>query len=153
MDETIRNFKEALEKHLGVEFSVHIVQQNEKKDLKKELPISGDEEGIPKDNAWIVWLKDKENRIIDLQVYEMDRNLPYRCEKTQKYVENFLGKTPYYDIGCVNHDWDEWRIEDVLFKFGIQYGFKDRETTIKCMKRLATIKEFEQKIKKWLKYL
>ena len=43
---------------------------NEIKDvlLKKKCPSSGCPDGIPKSNAWIVWLSDKNGKITSMEV-------------------------------------------------------------------------------------
>ena len=122
--------------------------------LNKECPMSGDEPGILKKHAWIVWIVDENAHIIDLQVYELDwENLKYRAEKTRDYVERkmYEHKLTYRDTGCVLSDWDQWTIGDLLFKLGCQYGFLTRIIMIKCMERLSYIAEFKAPIEKWLK--
>jgi len=121
--------------------------------LYPELPLNIDPEGIPKENAWIVWLCDDDQMITDLQVYELDANLPYRWEKIVGYVEEKMKGIHFRDCGRVNSDWNEWDLADILFKFGCQYGFKDRKIMVKCLERLATIKEFKEDIDGWLNFL
>lgn len=115
---------------------------------KCECPDWTGEYAIPKKNAWIVFLVNRENRIRDLQVYP--RFMDEYDEKIYLYVETHLKYTHYKDIGCVCSDWDEWSLDDVLFKLGFSYGFVDQPTMIKCARRLRRIDEFQDKIHGWL---
>lgn len=108
---------------------------------------------IPKANAWIVWLSDKNSKIIDLEVYEQDPNNDIRREKVFNYVERHLKNIPYRDTGCVISDWYEWRLADLLFKFGWQYGFATRKAMMRALDALSRIDEFEDEIKAWIKYV
>lgn len=139
-------------------FEVHLFdrekQLNRKELLEKRMPLPNCQPGIPKKNAWICWLCDENRSITDLQVYELDRNDPIRWKKTVDYVDRKTSEHNliYRDCGCVNfEDWDDWTISDILFKFGLQYGFYDRNTMIRCLENLATIEEFKKPIENWLK--
>lgn len=155
----MNRIQDALKDFLGNEWEVHLFDREKQKrreyELKAELPQSGDPSGIPKKNAWIVWLSDENQYITDLQVYELDPILPHRWEKIVRHVNDRMTekKTPYRDCGRVNSDWDEWDLSDVLFKFGMQYAFRDRNIMVKCMKRLATIEEFKDRILGWMKFV
>lgn len=114
------------------------------------LPNSGDEDGIPKKNAWIVWILNKSGKINDLQVYELDPLLPERWKKTVDRVTDITKITRMYDCGRVNSDWDEWKLQDVLFKFGFQYQFESKLVMKQSLQRLATIEEFKENIERWM---
>ena len=78
---------------------------------------------------------------------------PYRSEEIYEYVTRRMGYKPYKDLGCVTNDWNEWTLQDLLFKFGFQYGFVNYDTMIRCLKNLRTIYEFEKEILKYLKMI
>ena len=50
---------------------VRICEECEMIDVR--CPPSGHCAGIPKKNAWIVWIVDYANKIVDLEVYERDK--------------------------------------------------------------------------------
>ena len=143
----------------GENIEIHVFTQQTTKRIKKQkedrLP-NGDEPGILKKNAWIVWLSDELQYITDLQVYELDENVPDRWAKTVDFIDRKvkeMGNRSYRDCGRVNSDWEKWTLESLLFKFGCQYGFVDRDTMVKCMERLGTIIEFKMAVDSYLKFI
>lgn len=154
--ELLNLLKSFISEKFGDEFSVYCYKRDIfSPDPKPQCPISGDLDGIPKKNAWIVFLTDEKNHIVDLEVYEMDRNNEYRCEKTLNYVVYKLKekKVPYLDFGNVYADWDQWTLSDILFKLGWQYGFYDQKIMIKCLRNLNKISEFKEELSKYLCYV
>jgi hypothetical protein len=160
-EKEIAEIKIALTKYINENipgYEVHLFdrekQINRREQLEKKLPRHDHSSRIKKSNAWIVWLCDENQYITDLQVYDFDlESGPYRREKITEYVSYIMKITPYRDCGCVNSDWDQWDITDVFFKFGFQNGFHDRKIMLKCLKRLACINEFRERILKYLTYL
>jgi hypothetical protein len=152
-DELI-NIIEALQKSIEKEFpnNDYEIKLVKSKTNNNHLPDSFFEEGILKENAWIVFTQDKEGLLTDLQVYELDKNYPIKWDKTVDYVTRKCKerKISFCDIGCVSGTWNKWNLEDILFKLFINYGCKDRETRLKILRSLQTIKEFEDKIESWL---
>jgi len=118
-----------------------------------ELPPSACCFGMPKANAWILWLIDKKGLIIDLKVYEVIREDEFHREKVYEYIKMRMGGTPYLDIGNCCSDWEKWTLENIFFKFGIQNKFKSRKILIRSLERLSVILEWEQSILKYLRQL
>lgn len=144
MEESHKMFKNMQGTEAFKEFS----KEFEKRECPRPLHVGE----IKKENAWIVWLTDGHGKIVDLEVYERFHDDQEESEKTFYYVNERLGGQ-YKDIGCVCAQWDEWDMADVIFKFGCQYGFTDREVMIKALKRLKCIKEFKSYISRWLDYV
>ena len=160
-EKEIADIKISLENLLSKEmpgYEVHLFesekQKERKESLEKRLPYSDQSSRINKSDAWIVWLSDENQVITDLQVYDFQlASGPYRKEKIIEYVEYTMGKIPYRDCGCVNSDWHEWKLVDIYFKFGWQYGFYNNEIMIKCLRRLSYINEFREEIQGHLRFL
>jgi len=123
--------------------------------LIKKCPASDNWNGVPKSDAWIVWICDENTNIVDLQVYDLTLSIPHRREKILEFVNWRMReqKAIYRDIGCVVSDWNDWTLADVIFKLSVQYGFKNRETAEKCLRRLGYVDEFKDAIDKWLNRL
>ncbi len=160
MNDITKSLEEYL-KNQGLNYEVRLCEKQEKRRelLNTNLPYHDHSHEIKKSDAWIVWITDENQNIIDLQVYnflhdsyEEGHSYP-RSKKIPDYVNDKMGKTPYRDCGCVNSDWNEWTLQDVYFKLGIQYGFLTREIAVKCLKRLAYINEFRDNILKHLTYI
>lgn len=130
-------------------YEAHIIKKN-----INRLPANPAEPGILLKHAWIVWTVDENHNIQDLQVYELNPELPYKVEKTREYVCRITKekKIPFLDIYCAPDGLRDWDIADILFKFGFQYRFSDYETALRCAKRLAYIAEFRDRINAWIEF-
>ncbi len=129
-------------------------QQERREKLERRLPATDPNLDIKKSNAWIVWISDENGVITDLQVYDFQLEAgPFRRDQIVDYVDCAMEKTPYSDCGCVNSDWDEWKLIDIYFKLGWQYGFYNNKVMIKCLKRLSRIDEFREGIRGHLRYV
>lgn len=145
ISEVIEKLNESL-KGLGYEaFNIN-------KECMQELPPSGVSYGIHKKNAWILFLT-KDGKISDLQVYEVLREVEGHAEKACAYIELRMPKTAFSDFGNCLSDWDQWTLQDVLFKVGFQYGFVDRKTMIRCLDRLAYIQEWKDPLWTYLSFI
>lgn len=144
--EEIEKITSALQEFIGREYEVHLFdrekQEFREKTLEKKLPNHDFSQNIKKSNAWIVWLTDENHVITDLQVYDFQRESgPYKQKKIVEYVDFHMKKTAYRDCGCVTSDWNEWRLIDVYFKLGWQYGFYSGKVMERCLRRLSNIDE------------
>ncbi len=119
-----------------------------------KCPKSGNLDGIPKENAWIVFALNENAKITDMEVYELDKNNQHRWNETVLRIENHFNKkkSSYRDFGVVYSDWNEWELIDVFFKIAFQYGFEDKNVTKKCLESLARIKEFKKPIEEYLSF-
>lgn len=106
-----------------------------------ELPLPNACSGIKKEHAWIVWTSNKNGNITDLQVYELDRTIPWRWEKTIEFVDR--RKIPYKDIGAVSSDWEKWTFKDICQKL-VDYGFSEDFSLGLLIQRLYTIEGFKE---------
>lgn len=107
-----------------------------------KLPFIGDQSSIPKEHAWIVWLCDDNRRITDLQVYNLGKD----PVQTNYDVRNAMAGVSFYDCGCVNDSWRNWLLEDLLYKFGWQYGFANPDIMKQTLASLQLISEFREGI-------
>ena len=144
----------ALEELLEGHYYSHIIDREKMDKVKeeKELPNSNSPPDILRENAWIVWICDEKGHIIDLQVYELDKNDPDRWNKTQEYVNRICKekRIVYMDIGANCSYWENWGLNELVWKLSISYGFKDKKIAAKCLRRLSRIKEFKMQLIEWL---
>jgi hypothetical protein len=164
-EEEISNMKMALERYISENipgYEVHLFesdkQEKRKKALEIRLPPTDPSSRIKKSNAWIVWICDENSYIIDLQVYDLRLDVcPYKREQIVNFIEawskNQKPIISYSDCGCLTKGWDEWKLQDIYFKFGIQYGFINRNIMIQSLKRFSCIEEFGENIKQHLDFL
>ncbi len=140
MTDSITYLLEETKKSIENEFNgvkCHVITQ-------KNLPPMNEVEFIDKKDAWIVWKCDENRKIVDLQVYDMTPDIPWRREKIYNYVNDRAGR--YFDMGCVSSSWDHQDLSDIMLIFFVRYGFVDEETGRRALRRLIKIKEFAEKI-------
>ena len=97
--------------------------------------------GMPKKYAYIPFLVEGET-ILDIKVYDMRliKNLPALLAR------EYAGQSyRFCDIGAILSDWDEWTLQDLLYKFGFQY-FMPSEKRFYALNALAQIEEFRDTI-------
>lgn len=154
MKKELDDMKESLKRCLGDDWEIHLInkQVTVKRDEeeKRKCPIPMNEPGILKKHSWIIWIVDGQGYITDLQVYEVKEDRAFTKEKIFNYVNSQLKGIAWLDMQLFSISENKFDLIDIIFKFTIQYGFKNREIAIKCMKRLATIEEFKDKINLWL---
>lgn len=120
---------------------------------EKALPPKNFSGDVAFENAWIVFLTNESWKIIDLQVYEADRSTIEKFARTIENIDYELKELLYFDFGNSLCDWEEWNLQDVLFKLSIQYQFIDYDTALDSIKRLMAIDKFKPAIKEYLKVI
>jgi len=128
-------------------------------EYKEILPITNVVPLIPKKDIWMIWLTDDENRITAFQIYDLSKEeyLPFdhsKAYRTFAYIKYRMEGKPYLDWGanCSSYG-EETQLADILFKFGVQYGFRDQKVVRQFLNQLSMIKEWREDIVMYMRFM